>query len=509
MNGEGPIHYANSAPLGRLHMRVVEARNLQIRGAADNSTLCQPYCVIEFEKTEVITREAITMSANADGTFNPLWKHEAIFDVFRADSSLQISIWDRSTKHGGEETFLGMMKILPIYDDTKQYDNWFRLLPRSWSHRVKGDIRVSFRFSRTEAVSLKSTDFEFMKVLGKGAYGKVLQVRKRDTCRVYAMKIINKRDIAQKDDMYKEIVHTISERNVLIKAQSPFLVGLKFAFQSPEKLYLVLDYMNGGELFFHLQRDHIFTMERAKFYLCELVLALGHLHQYNIVYRDLKPENILLDINGHIALTDFGLCKEEIDFNTTTHTFCGTPEYLAPEVILRQGHGLAVDWWALGILFYEMTTGLPMFYSTDRATMFHNIVHQPISFSPSYDPIAAKIVQALLQRDPQKRLGAGPRDALEVQEHEFFDGIDWIKVLKKDLCPPFKPNVECETDTSNFDPEYTSVPATIDSVSDHQDTLQITESFQEQFEGFSYTNVTPGSSATSRFKYVLRGTNNE
>lgn len=196
--------------------------------------------------------------------------------------------------------------------------------------------------------TLSASDFELLRVVGKGSFGKVLQVRKRDSGRVYAMKVLVKKDLVER----KEVAHTLSERNVLIRASSPFLVGLKFSFQTPEKLYLVLDYMNGGELFYHLQKETVFSEARTRFYICELILALEHLHKYDIVYRDLKPENILLDSSGHIALTDFGLCKEHVSFNDTTNTFCGTAEYLAPEVLTGQGYGKAVDWWSLGILFY-------------------------------------------------------------------------------------------------------------------------------------------------------------
>ena len=160
-------------------------------------------------------------------------------------------------------------------------------------------------------------------MVGKGSFGKVVQARKKDTGRIYAVKILVKKDIIERS----ELEHTLSERNILIQASSPFLVGLRHAFQTPTKLYLVLDYMHGGELFYHLQKEGTFSLERSKFYICELILALQHLHRYNIIYRDMKPENILLDSNGHIALADFGLCKENIGYNQKTATFCGTAEY--------------------------------------------------------------------------------------------------------------------------------------------------------------------------------------
>jgi serine/threonine protein kinase len=246
--------------------------------------------------------------------------HVLYSDVSREDGQITISIWDRAGGQG--ESFLGCMRIKPPHIHGRLFDNWFRLLPRQYNEPVRGDIRIQLMYFHMEPKSLSASDFELLRVVGKGSFGKVLQVRKKDTGRIYAMKVLVKKDIVER----KEIAHTISERNVLVRASSPFLVGLKFSFQTPEKLYLVLDYMNGGELFYHLQKETVFSEARARFYVVELVLALQHLHKYDIVYRDLKPENVLLDCSGHIALTDFGLCKEQISNNDTTNTFCGTAE---------------------------------------------------------------------------------------------------------------------------------------------------------------------------------------
>jgi len=268
--------------------------------------------------------------------------------VAQPGGEVVISVWDRPHEDGASETFVGMVRIqLPKPGDS--LDGWYSLQRRVQDDNWTGEVRVQLYYRPTqhpEAVSAK--DFDLLKVVGKGSFGKVLQVRKKDTGRIYAMKILQKKDIVER----QEVAHTLSERNVLIQASSPFLVGLKFSFQTPDKLYLVLDYMNGGELFYQLQKETAFSEVRAKFYTAELVLALEHLHKYNIVYRDLKPENILLDGNGHIALTDFGLCKENVAFDETTNTFCGTAEYLAPEVLTGQGYGKPVDWWSLGILLY-------------------------------------------------------------------------------------------------------------------------------------------------------------
>ncbi|KAJ3042465.1 hypothetical protein HDV00_007235 [Rhizophlyctis rosea] len=492
-NGTWNVETPQTPPAkGRLFIKVVEARNLLVK--SNNS---RPYCVVEFEKNEFVTKEAVSTGAqnghghangfgagqDPNGGFNPVWKHEATFDVSRPDGEVTISIWDRNVQNPGEgEPFLGMMKIRPPRINGKVHDNWFRLLPRQWREKVKGEIRIQLMYKTVEAKALSAADFELMKVVGKGSFGKVLQVRKKDTGRIYAMKVLVKKDIVER----QEVAHTLSERNVLIQATSPFLVGLKFSFQTPEKLYLVLDYMNGGELFYHLQKETAFSEERAKFYTCELILALEHLHKYNVIYRDLKPENILLDSSGHIALTDFGLCKENVTFDDTTNTFCGTAEYLAPEVLTGQGYGKAVDWWSLGILFYEMTTGLPPFYSENTNLMYKKILHNQLLFPPGFSEKAQFVVRGLLERDPKKRLGGGPDDGEAIKRQAFFADVDWNKLLKKEVTPPFKPKVESETDTSNFDPIFTAA-LPVDSLP-HSADAPLSETLQQNFKGFTYTD---------------------
>lgn len=288
-NDNWAVPASTSVPVkGRLSVQVVEARNLLVKNPN-----CKPYCVVEFESNEFVSREAVSIQyahvqANDDPTPSvgmfPVWRHEATFDVSRPDGEISISIWDRNGSNN-EEAFLGMMKIRAPQVNGKLHDNWFRLLPRQWKEKVTGDIRIQVTYKNVAAKTLNAADFELLKVVGKGSFGKVLQVRKKDTGRIYAMKVLIKKEILAR----REVQHTLSERNVLIQATSPFLVGLKHSFQTPEKLYLVLDYKNGGELFYHLQRETAFSEMRAKFYTCELILALEHLHKYNIIYRDLKP----------------------------------------------------------------------------------------------------------------------------------------------------------------------------------------------------------------------------
>jgi serine/threonine protein kinase len=287
------------------------------------------------------------------------------------------------------------------------------------------------------------------------------------------MKVLSKREIVAK----KEVAHTIGERKILQRSlESPFLVGLKFSFQTDTDLYLVTDFKSGGELFWHLQKETRFSEERARFYIAELVLALEHLHKYHIVYRDLKPENILLDATGHVALCDFGLSKADLRSDELTTTFCGTTEYLAPEVLLDEhGYSKLVDFWSLGVLLFEMCCGWSPFYAEDTQQMYKNICFGKIRFPRNVisedGKMFVKGVSAviyfllltslncprikLLNRNPKHRLGA-QRDAEELKEHPFFSCIDWKALLLKQVTPPFKPVVESDESTSNFDPEFTT-----------------------------------------------------
>jgi RAC serine/threonine-protein kinase len=198
-----------------------------------------------------------------------------------------------------------------------------------------------------------------MRVVGKGSFGKVMQVKMKKTGKIFAMKMLSKQHIVENN----EIEHTMAERAILEKIRHPFLVNLNYSFQSEDKLYFILDFVNGGELFFHLQKEKRFSFERTRFYAAEILLALEALHSAGVLYRDLKPEHMLLHCDGHISVTDFGLCKQGLNApNAKTDTFCGTPEYLAPEVLLGQGYGKAVDWWSFGSLLFEMLTGLVCFF---------------------------------------------------------------------------------------------------------------------------------------------------
>jgi len=246
---------------------------------------------------------------------------------------------------------------------------------------------------------------------------------------------------------------------------------------------MILDYINGGELFYHLKKEGRFPENRVKFYAAEIVCAMAHLHSLQIVYRDLKPENILIDMDGHICITDFGLSKE-INPEEGTHTFCGTPEYLAPEVLKGQGHGTAVDWWSLGTLVYEMLTGLPPFYSQNINIMYQKILNGELRFPSYVSPDAQSLLEGLLTRDVDKRLGTD--NSQNVKKHPFFKDIDWDKLEKKELEPPFKPKVKSDTDTSQIDSVFL-VEKPQDSFVEHS----LSETIQRENAFDDFTFVAP------------------
>jgi RAC serine/threonine-protein kinase len=280
-------------------------------------------------------------------------------------------------------------------------------------------------------------------------------VKEIKTSQIYALKVL------RKDNTIKlnQVEHTKTERNVLGRVRHPFIVGMKMAFQSKDKLYFVLDYCAGGELFFHLGKEERFPEPRARFYAAEIVLAISYVHSEGIIYRDLKPENVLLDETGNIKLTDFGLSKQGIRGSSSgAHSLCGTPEYIAPEILNGQGHGRAVDWWSLGALLYEMLTGLPPFYCQDRDRLFEKIRKSELNYPKMLSPPAVGVLKGLLTKDPTRRLGSGPSDAADIQRNDFFASINWDELMQGGVTPPWRPNIDGILDTSQFDKEFTNMP---------------------------------------------------
>jgi serine/threonine protein kinase len=266
----------------------------------------------------------------------------------------------------------------------------------------------------------------------------------------------------------------------LSEVKHPFIVKIHYAFQTKKHLVLVLDFLCGGELFFHLQRSKRFSESRARFYAAEIGLALEHIHSKNIIYRDLKPENLVLDRQGHVVLTDFGLAKREV--KDMTHTFCGTPEYMAPELIQKKGHTFAVDWWSLGIFLYEMVHGLPPFYTQNVSEMYELILTRPLTFPGNFSPELRSILTRLLERDPSKRLQSGD----EFRRHPFFRDVQWDRLMAKDIKPEFVPDIT-SNDLKYFDKQFTQESTKVPQLELPNDPNDPTS---KRFEGFDYTPTT-------------------
>ncbi len=299
-------------------------------------------------------------------------------------------------------------------------------------------------------IKISKSDFEIKKLIGKGSYGKVYLVRKKSNSKLFAMKEREKEQL--KITNQKE--HTKSERKLLEIINYQFIVKFYYAFQDKKYLYIITEFMQGGELFFHLYKETFFDNEKTKFYTAEIILALIHLHSKNMIYRDLKPENILLGKDGHIKLTDFGMCKILNKKNKKTYTLCGTPQYIAPEIFNNKGYDSSVDWWSLGCLTYEMLNGNPPFIF-DKNNFNINIFNKEIFYPNSFTEEAKLFLKDILIVDPNKRLGSGKNGIENIKKHPFFNGINWEDLENKKVIPPFIPNILDDTDLENFDKYFT------------------------------------------------------
>ncbi|CAI5738688.1 unnamed protein product [Hyaloperonospora brassicae] len=325
-------------------------------------------------------------------------------------------------------------------------------------------------------------DFQLLSVIGQGTFGKVLLVRHATTGIVHAMKIISKQFVIDMDSVH----YMKTERNVMTKIRHPFVIGLNYAFQTESKVYLVMEYQSGGELFSYMKEEGTFTEDAVRFYLAEMVLALEHLHGHGIIHRDLKPENVLISAEGHIKLTDFGLAKEYVEGQELL-TVCGTKEYMAPEMLLGKGYDSAVDWWSLGALAHEMLIGSPPFRSKSPADLHKKIISAKLQLPRWLSGEAHSLIKSLLERNVSKRLGGGKssmfvvRGVQALKRHPFFKSVNWDKAETLRVPPPKVPSISGEVDTSNFDKKFTEMP-----VSDLMCEAGFVEEHGDLFRGFSF-----------------------
>lgn len=484
----------------KLCVQIFEARNLI---PMDPNGLSDPYVKVKFLPTD--EKKSIKLKTKKiKGTLNPVWNESFVIDLSNEDKDkrLCIEVWDYDRTSRND--FMGSLSFGISELFKEDADGWYKLLVQEEGEyycvpvppedkdikdlkkkvdklhvEKKSEKTVVHRTNHMD--SIKLTDFNLLMVLGKGSFGKVLLADRKNTDELYAIKILKKDVIVQDDDT--DCVMT--EKRVLALSQKPsFLIQLHSCFQTMDRLYFVMEYANGGDLMHRIQQESRFKEPVAVFYGAEILLGLFFLHSRGIIYRDLKLDNVLLDNEGHIKIADFGMCKEGISGDVTTKTFCGTPDYIAPEIILYKPYGKSVDFWAFGVLTYEMLAGQPPFDGEDEEELFAAITDHHVAYPKYMSKEAVTLCKSLLTKCPENRLGCGADGEKNVRDHIFFRRIDWDRIEARQVQPPYKPKIMDSRDTSNFDREFTSEAPNLSPT----DKLFVMNLDQTEFDGFSFVN---------------------
>uniref|UniRef100_A0A673HIY6 Protein kinase C n=1 Tax=Sinocyclocheilus rhinocerous TaxID=307959 RepID=A0A673HIY6_9TELE len=460
-----------------IYVTVHEAHNLI---PMDPNGLSDPYVKLKLIPDPKSQSKQKTKTIRS--TLNPIWNESFTLQWDRR-LSVEVWDWDRTSRND----FMGALSFGVSEIFRRSVSGWFKLLNQDEGEYYNipvglGQNRLQDRThpSTNTSTSMFPVDALRMLALGFLVFPQVLLAEERGSERLFAVKVLKKDVLFQDEDTESAMV----ERRVLgLVGRPPFLTSLYCAFQTEDRLYYVMEYVNGGDLMFHIQIVGKFKEPHAAFYAAEIAVGLFFLHNKGIIYRDLKLDNVLLDSEGHIKIADFGMCREGMMEGDTTRTFCGTPDYIAPEIVAYQPYGKAVDWWSYGVLLYEMLAGQPPFDGIDEEELFQSIMEQSVSYPKSLSREAVAICKGLLTKNPAKRLGGGEDAERELREHPFFRWIDWDRLERLETQPPFKPR-SVSRKGENFDNFFTSAPSAL-TPSDPDVLAAIS---QEEFQDFTYIN---------------------
>eukprot|EP00055_Hartaetosiga_balthica_P008457 m.31596 g.31596 ORF g.31596 m.31596 type:complete len:641 (+) comp6319_c1_seq1:176-2098(+) len=481
-----------------LEVEVYEARNLL---PADLNGLADPYVKMYIipDPNKKTKQKTAVIKKSLDPTWNEKFSWKFPSDQKITDLKLHIAVWDwdRITRND----FMGAMSFTfdELSNAATTTKGWFILLDQyqgsdfNFPSKVppKKGVKLEKQKQRSVKGSMKHvakkskqtiSDYNLLKVLGRGSFGKVFLAERKSDKKVVAIKALRKCRVMEDDD----VDATLSERGILsLGRECHFMIQLISSFQSASNLFFVMELVSGGDLMFHAMTKGAFSERTSCFYAAEISCALLFLHERRIIYRDLKLDNIMLDADGHVRLADFGLCKINLPDTGRTSTFCGTPNYLAPEIVSYKAYGKEVDWWSLGVIMFEMMNGIVLFDGDSEPELFQNILRQPIDLPRTMSSSSRDIISRFLTRAPAKRLGFGPNEKSDIRSHKFFKDLSWDDIDNRRAKPEFVPAVKSATDSSNFDEEFTSERARVSP----EDKKSLNLIDQALFEGFSVTDA--------------------